>query len=294
MCDAMRWSVMAAVICLVGATAAQAQGLPGVATEVLLTELMIDTQESQAILYGNLLGVNPTSPQSLTGTSSMDLSAASFSLNLDPGSTYLGLPISDSVQCQFNPATGSYDWTASGSSALGVQWTETGNLIAAEVGQAIWTITSTQKVMVKLGDIKRPLYSVPDRVTIYGDPRDKWGAVSVRTSSLDLWDGNTGGTTIGRDRMGKNGNNQFKSLYNFDDIFKPQLIDPNVQPLSFQEVTSGTTPLVGGAGTYITTIGSVPEPSSWVMGTFGFLGLLGFTWWMRRAERAEVSAVVGA
>jgi len=65
-------------------------------------------------------------------------------------------------------------------------------------------------------------------------------------------------------------------------------------PLSLQEATTGITPITGGFGTYTTMISSVPEPSSWVMGVLGGLGLLGFTWWMRKAAGAGVSAVAVA
>ena len=295
MSDTMRRYAMAAVLCLAGAQAARAQGLPDVPVGSVLTEVMMDVQGSEAILYGNLLGVNPTSPQSLSGTSSTDIANGSFTFSLNPGSTYLGQAISDSVQGQYNAATGSFDWTATGSWGSGTQWTETGNLVAAELqiigGVPTWTLTSKQQVTVKLGDIPTPLYSVPDQVTIYGDGLFE-PALSVRTSDFDLWDGTIGGTTIGSDRFDPfTGKNKFRP-YKIQDLFNPKFIGPNIQLLAFQQTTIGTTPMTGGSGTYTTTISSVPEPASWVMGLLGVLGLLGYTCWRRRAAGARARWLV--
>lgn len=97
MCKVMPLCMVAAVVGLAGATAARAQGLPDVPTGTVLSEVLMDAEGTEAQLYGTLLGSTPA-PQSLTGTSSTDISAASFSFSLNPGSTYLGQPISDSVQ----------------------------------------------------------------------------------------------------------------------------------------------------------------------------------------------------
>ena len=114
MCNAMRQCAITTVVCLAGATAVQAQGLPGVPTGTVLSEVMMDVQGTEAQLYGAMLGVSPLSPQSLDGTSATDVSAASFSFSLNAGSTYLGQSITDSVLGQFNATTGNYDWTGAG------------------------------------------------------------------------------------------------------------------------------------------------------------------------------------
>ncbi len=167
--------VMAAVLCLAAAQAARAQGLPSVPAASVLTEVMMDVQGSEAILYGNLLGVSPTSPQSLSGTSSTDIPNGSFTFSLNPGSTYLGQPISDSVTGQYNTTTGSFDWSATGSWGTTVQWTETGNFVAVEIqgGSIVWTVTSKQQVKTKSGV---PLYSIPDTITILDDGQLKRAA----------------------------------------------------------------------------------------------------------------------
>jgi hypothetical protein len=290
MSQLMRRSVMAAVLGLAGAHAARAQGLPDVPAASVLTEVMMDAQGSEAILYGNLLGVSPTSPQALSGTSSTDISSGSFTFSLNPGSTYLGQAISDSVQGQYNTATGSFDWSATGSWGSGVQWTETGNFVAAELvgGTLIWTITSKQQVKTKSG---LPLYTIPDTVTILDDRQTK-PALSARTSDFDFWDGTVGGTTIGTDDFDPfTGKNKFRP-YKIKDLFQPKMVAPGIQELSFQQTTTGTTPFAGGSGTYTTTINSVPEPASWVMGVLGVLGLLCYTFRPRRAAVVQAPAPV--
>ena len=114
MCNLMRRSAMAAVVCLASASAGRAQGLPDFPTGTVLTEVMMDVQSTEAQLYGTLLG-SSLSPQTLSGTSTTDVAAASFTFSLSPGSTYLGQAISDSVTGQYNTTDGSYDWIATGS-----------------------------------------------------------------------------------------------------------------------------------------------------------------------------------
>ncbi len=128
-------------------------------------------------------------------------------------------------------------------------------------------------------------------MTIFGDGLLN-PALSVRTSDFDLWDGTTGGTTIGTDQFNPfTGTNKFRK-YKIEDLFNPKFIGPNIQLLAFQQTTIGTTPMTGGSGTYTTTISSVPEPASWVMGLIGALGLLGYTCRRRRAAAARAPALV--
>jgi hypothetical protein len=89
MFKSMRFLVIPAVVGLASSRAAQAQGLPNVPVGTVLTEAMMDVQGSEALLYGTMLGASSTS-QNLSGTTSTDLSAGSFSFSLLPGSTYLG------------------------------------------------------------------------------------------------------------------------------------------------------------------------------------------------------------
>ncbi len=281
MCDAMRRYVMAVMLCLVGATAVQAQGLPGVPTGTVLTEVMMDAQGTEAQLYGAMLGVSPSTPQTLSGTTSTDLSGGSFSFRLDLGSTYLGQSISDSVQGQFNPTNGSYDWTGMGS-ALGVTWTETGSITPFLTNSSgpIWGLNSTGSVRTLLYN---PLFDENDQVNINGT------SPTYSLCSLSLLDplGDNVGTSIGRD-----GFNPLSGLYSFQDLFQPTMTSVGLN--AFSDFTSGMSPAVGGTGTYTTTISSIPEPSSWVMGLLGALGLLGYVWWSRKAAGARVPTVEGA
>jgi hypothetical protein len=286
MCDAIRRYVMAVMLCLVGATAVQAQGLPGIPTGTVMSEVMMDLQGTEAQLYGAMLGVSPSPLQSLSGTTSTDLSAGSFSFSLNSGSTYLGQAISDSVQGQFNSATGSYDYTVTGAAALGFKWSETGSItpVAIDLGVPKWELKSYGAVYTLLSFPPKYIYGQTDLVTILG-PGLTSPALSLRSSSLADPLGNNLGISIGTDQF-----DPVTGRYIFQDLFQRAPKAP-FQLLSFEDVTTGTTPITGGAGTYITTISSVPEPSSWVMGLLGALGLLGYAWWTRKAAGAWVPTV---
>jgi PEP-CTERM motif len=271
MCNAMRQYMITTVVCLVGATAVQAQGLSGVPTGTVLTEVMMDVQGTEAQLYGAMLGV-PSSPQTLSGTTSTDGSAASFSLSLNPGSTYLGQPISDSVSGAFNPIDGSYDWTGTGSWG-GNAWTETGSITPVLLNSSgpTWGLKSTGDVQTLLFN---PFLKELDNGTILGtNPTFSTWSMSI----LDRF-GNLQGLASGTDSF-----DPMTGRYTFQTDFEATL---GVVLTPFFEVTSGISPEAGGAGTYTATISALPEPSSWVMGLLGVLGVLGYAWWARKTAGA--------
>jgi hypothetical protein len=222
---------------------------------------MMDAQGSEALLYGSLLGSSST-PQTMSGTSSTDPTSGSFSFSLNPGSTYLGQSITDSVQGQFNSMTNSYDWSAMGSSGLGVSWLAQGNLMPIEIDPAgpKWKITSFEKVFTLLSNPPKFIYKATDTITIFGGADGK-PALSIKDSKFnDPFGGpfgGAGGFDIYDPKTG---------MFEFQDLFKP---NGGIRPLAFQETSSGTTPFAGGAGTYTTTINSVPEPSSLLMALIG-------------------------
>jgi hypothetical protein len=256
----------------------------GVPTGTVLSEVMMDLQSTEAQLDAAMLGVSPSSPQSLSGATSMDPSTGSFSFTLNPGSTYLGQSISDSVQGQFNSATGSYNYTATGASALGFKWSETGSIIPVAidlgVGEPEWQLKSYGAVYTLLSYPPKYIYGQTDQVIILG-PGLTSPALSLRSSSLFDPMGNNLGISIGTDQF-----NPLTGRYQFQDLFQRAPKAP-YRLLSFGDTTTGTTPITGGAGTYTTTISSVPEPSSWVMG-------LVYAWWTRKAAGARVPTVAGA
>jgi hypothetical protein len=269
----MRFLVILAAVGLASAKEAQAQGLPNVPAGTVLTETMMDAQASEALLYGAMLGASST-PQSLSGTSSTDPSTGSFSFSLNPGSTYLGQAISDSVQGQWNPATSSYQWTAVG--AWGdvkdmVKWAAQGNITPIEIevtpDKLLWQANSTELVQ---GPGKLML---PDKVTLIGDGK-KTPALSFRTSTLQDNAGRPLGTATGLDTY-----NAKEGAYDFKEIFVPR--QPPFQKQLLQYGTSGMAPFTGGSGTYTTSISSTPEPSSIVMCLIGVLGIAGYAWWMK-------------
>jgi hypothetical protein len=262
----LRRSALPAILCVFGATSARAQGLPGVPAGTVLSEVMMDVQGSEALLYGSFLGASST-PQSLSGTSTSDPSTGSFSFSLNPGSTYLGQSISDSVHGSFDPTTYSYNWTAEGLWG-GIDWQAKGNIAPAlvDITGPQWKLTSIEQMnLPKLG-----LFDLPDTVTILGTGKDK-PALSFKTSSL-LQKGVRQGETVGTDTYDAKTN-----TFEFRELFKPQ---PGFRlvPLSYD--TTGTLPFTGGAGTYTTSISS-PEPSSLFIALLAGAGLAAFKWLKR-------------
>jgi PEP-CTERM motif len=273
MSNTLRRYAIAAVVCLASATAVQAQGLPDVPTGTVLSEVMMDAQGSEAMLYGSLLG-SSMSTQMLSGTSSTDISAGSFSFSLNAGSTYLGQSISDSVQGQYNAMDGSYDWTSTGSSGLGVQWMANGVLMPVEnnpMGPQ-WQILSYEQVYTLLSFPPKYIYQGLDTITIIGGANGK-PAISIKNSNVKNPGGGAMGGSIGTDTY-----DPVTGMYRFRDLFTPVPLS-GLQPLSFQEDTSGITPFAGGSGTYTTSISSVPEPSSLLMALIGMGTVLGVVAW---------------
>jgi hypothetical protein len=274
MCDAMRRYAMTAAVVLAGATAVQAQGLPDVPTGTVLTEVMMDAQSSEAFLYGALLGVNPNSPQSLSGTTFTDLSTASFSFSLNPGSTYLGQAISDSAQGSWDPTSGSYLWSASGSWGDPIPWDVTGQTIPIEIDPAkpTWKLMSLETIKLKgIGD-----FQLPDSATLLGSGKNGPALSFATWSILDQ---------VGRplwERIGTDTYDPKTNTFRFQDLAMPKnLFRP------FSDATTGTTPFAGGAGTFTTSIGAVPEPSTLLMFPLGILGMIGYVRWTRKAAEAS-------
>ncbi len=274
---AMRYRAMAVVVCLAGTTAARAQGLPNVPTGTVLSEVMMDVQGSEAQLYGTLLG-SSTTPQALSGTSSTDVSGATFSFSLNPGSTYLGQAISDVVQGHFDTTDGSYHWSGAGSSGLGVSWAVTGMITPVAAGGPIikpnWDLKSYEVTYIRPSVPPKPVYTVTDEVFLSG-PGEAVPAVSLKVAS-------SGGLKIS---VGTDTYDPKTGTYIFQDGWKlPPNLPPGLQfASSFQDVTSGVSPLAGGTGTYTTTINSVPEPSTLVLAAFGMAAGLCVAWRRRRA-----------
>jgi hypothetical protein len=266
----MRRLSLIVFLCVAVTSSSQAQGLPGVPTGTVMTEVMMDVQGSEALLYGALLGASPGSSQSISGTTSVDTSSGAFSFSLNPGSSYLGQSISDSVQGQFNPATSSYSWTGSGASG-GVNWMVQGNVtpIELDLSGPKWQLEPSVQIIVGSGGLGGSL-ALTDQVTIYGPGQptpalsskvstlsDLAGNIISQTSGLDIYDGTTG-------------------------TLKDLTIPTRRYPLVlFADQITDQTPITGGPGTYTTTVTVAPEQSSLLIGLVSGLGALVYLLWSR-------------
>jgi hypothetical protein len=206
----------------------------------------------------------------LSGTTSLDPPAATFSFSLNPGSTYLGQAISDSVQGQFDPGTGSYDWTDTGSSGLGFKWSASGTItpLLVDLGKPKWELKSFGKVYTLLSNPPKYIYGQTDKVTLVG-PTPTSPAVSIRQTSLADPGGNGLGISIGTDTYDPK-----TGRWQYEDDFVPEKVPPG--PRRFNANSTGITPIAGGAGTYTLTLSPAPEPSTWITCLVGALSLVGY------------------
>ncbi len=207
-----------------------------------------------------------------------DLATASFSFSLNPGSTYMGQSITDSVTGQYNLSDGSYDYTSTGASALGVSWNVTGSIVVAEVdlinGNVTWTLTSTEVDHVLTSFPGKPVYRVSDTVTVFGMIGGPF--FSLKTSNSLNGRNRKIGLSFSADTYNPlTGELKFEE----NDLWKPfRRHPPHIVELASLDVTSGTNPSAGGPGTYTTTISSIPEPSSLIMAVIGMGTALGIAW----------------
>ncbi len=102
--------------------------------ELLITELMMENQGENSAVIGALFG--PDASSVLSFSSSVDIAAMRFSFSLQPGSTYLGLPITLSGTGVFNAAADQWDAVSSGT--LGTtSWTVSGGYFGPVTGDPI-------------------------------------------------------------------------------------------------------------------------------------------------------------
>ncbi len=273
MSKTLRRYAIAAVVFLARSTAIQAQGLPDVPAGTVLPEVMMDAQGSEAQLYGSMFGSSP-SPQTLDGTSMTDPSTGTFSFSLLPGSTYLGEPITDNITGGFNSTTDSYAWRSMGSFG-GQGWEVFGEIKPVQINANKWELLSYERVYTLLTVPPKYVYQAADRITIFGGADGK-PAFSIKSSQFR----NPGGAGLGLS-FGRDVYNPLTGTYRFVDDFTPGPTS-GLQPLAFQESTTGITPFAGGSGTYTTTIQSVPEPCSLLMALIG----MGITLGVARRWRA--------
>jgi hypothetical protein len=260
-------------LCLADATAVHAQGLPGVPAGTVLNEVMMDAQGTEALLYGALLGASPSSPQSLSGTTTTDPSQGSFQFSLNPGSTYLGQSLSDSVQGHFNPGSNNYSWTGGGA-IVGGLWTVQGTVTPSETSSMgpAWNLSMSAQLAINGNS-----YLLSGVETLTGTGSAPSPAVGSGTATLsDLSNPGLGVMTLNTTGAA-NGPE-------FDTSLSGSFLRPAFD--IFFILDSDTAPFAGGPGTYNTTIASAsaPEPSAFVTALLGGLGVFGYA----RRKRASL------
>jgi hypothetical protein len=229
----------------------------------VVTETMMEDQEANLSFLGAQLGADAASP--LHFTSVVDPGGTSFSYSLDPGTTYLGQPLSFSSGGTYDPTTAT--WTESSSvSFAGLASSGKGKEKTEQNPDGSYTITSDydyfDKDKNKTGDLHLvvTLFRGLARSEDTGYFTDKNGMkIPKRTfTSTDMY-------------------NEEKKKW------ESEMFPDDSKALSFYLKSAGNTPATGGSGDFTATLSPIPEPSSLVLGLTGCVVAAVGTW-RRRAK----------
>ena len=216
------------------------------------TELMMADQEANTLILGFLFGADPHSP--LNFTSNVDSTGLAFSYSLNPGSTYLGQPISLNSSGS-SDSTGT-NWTLSAQGMLGsTAWSTTGTATITLQGNG-FKIGGTYKFGSNGGDFHLQSLS------------------TANGSSTD-----SGFFTKNGQQVPSSGFASTDKLVDGD--WKLTTSIPIPPGLGITIESTGFSPPNGGTGSFTTTV--VPEPSSLTLLLIGSCGVLGCRWCRRHA-----------
>jgi hypothetical protein len=228
------------------------------------TEVMMESQGLHAIYLGLVLGPDADSP--LRFTSLVD--ATTFRYELEPGSTYLGLPITWETAGSRDAASGLWTWTTTGA-AGGTDLGGTG-----EGGPFVGVDPPFHFTPFDLDPFK-PRTIISD--VTYTEKRGRFissGTITVENPIVgDTKSKHTDSLiTEGKD----------KGKWKWD----TGAITDKFKDKEVKVVASGFAPLPdGGAGTFVVHITAVPEPAT---GLLALAGALGVGAW-RRAARSRAA-----
>lgn len=204
----------------------------------LMTEMMMENQGENNLVIGAFFGPDPNS--ALVFTSMVDPVALTFSFSLNPGSTYLGLPISLSSSASFDAVNDV--WDASSSVTLGT---------------ASWTIIGTYSAPIGDPFQNSNFLIDPKNLPPGVDPRqfhDMHDLIFYNTK-----DGTSGGFVHFTNIQGQRSSPNFPvgDVRNPDGSWSYELITD-----AFWVHGSGFSPVpTGGSGTFTTMVSPIPEPS---------------------------------
>lgn len=246
--DFLGKALWATTILVVSGMRLQADTIP---TDQLLPELMIEDVAHNALMLGDLFGPDSSSP--LSFTTDVNTSTLTYSYSLNLGSTYLGQSMTLSGSGTFNTAMETLYLTSSG--VLGTtSWNTSGTEVVNTTVPGEFTVNEN---LASAGKKERDAHC--DDVNFN---------LVTGTSSCE-----NGYLTDKNGRMIKRSN--FTSA---SDHLAP-LPDPSyyymtqyeIGGLGYEEFTTGTTPIGGGAGSFTLTIATIPEPSSFGLATLAVL-----------------------
>jgi hypothetical protein len=213
-----------------------------------VTEVMMETQGADAVTIARLFGSDANSV--LSYMSFVNVAAQSFSYAMNPGATYLGMPIS---------LTGS--WFLNTNDV----WTLSSN---GQVGSTTWTQTGTGTIS---GDPKGSFtfFTGPldleftiDYAT-FPDATESVFSIALTLLGVPVLSGN------GYDRLDSTGIEIGNWNWNLNPIGNQFRVD-----------TRGHTPFPdGGAGIFTQQILPVPEPATWFLLAPLFAAILGLRLW---------------
>jgi hypothetical protein len=238
----------------VGVALLVARGWASPIDSTTLTQLMIEVQGGEIDQIAATFGVGVGGV--LPFTSTVNVTAMTFSYSVGPGAALNGLPLTFSSSAVFDPATDTL--TGAGSGQLGTMGFDTSpkqTLTDREKGTDVSDIPIKDKQGNTLGS-----RHIDSQFFSNGDSTTK----EFRTDK-------DGKKIEGSDKTGTNRYTTTSGLWTYNTTGEDGIV----------VVSSGLSPLTGGQGSFTTRV-TTPEPSSWLFLTSGLAGWIA---WRRLLSR---------